>query len=377
MRRQNALERIRDHLDEWLGLYVGLMIVLGLVVGYHSINWIKLHERLLRSVEIAAIYMMIFPMMLLMDIESLRNAFKNHKLVTTVAALNFLYSPLMAFLLGYLFIDDPFVRLGLFIAWAVPCSSMSIGYVGLMQADVGAATAMVTLSFLLSLILLPTETSLYISKFMTFHMGGLKLSGTAIRSIEIGLVKTILMVLIVPLVVALPTREVMLRRLGFRRFREIRPLFPIITMLGMFTIIFTLFFANARTLVTRISDVLGVFYSAMTFGSLSLTLFTVLFKYLKLNDSRQSPYSAAMTAILTGIPKNEATAIAITTLALASLGQKAAFLASLAPSLLPAFQVVFIITYLKLRSKLMKYYGVVPAKETVKVPAKLEERFKV
>jgi hypothetical protein len=37
-----------------------------------------------------------------------------------------------------------------------------------------------------------------------------------------------------------------------------------------------------------------------------------------------------------------------------------AFLAAMAPSLLHAFQVVFIITYLKLRDKLIKYFGSSP-----------------
>lgn len=353
----NILEKIRDHLDEWLGAYVGVMIVLGLLIGYHEAGWVAYHEKTMKMLEIVAIYMMIFPMMLLMNIEALRNAFKNHKLVTAVVLLNFVYGPLMAILLGDVFITNPFVKLGLFIAWAVPCSSMSIGYVGLMGADVGAATAMVTLSFLLSLILLPLETSIYISKILAAHIHGVALSSTAIKHVEMGLAKTILLVLVAPLVVALPTREAMIRKMGEKRFREISPLFPIITMLGMFTIIFLLFFSNARTLVTQIHNVLGVFYAAMVFGSVSLGIFTVLFKYVKLNKGNQSPYSAAMVAILTGIPKNEATAIAVSTMALASLGRKAAFLASMAPSLLPAFQVVFIITYLKLRRRLMSYYG--------------------
>ncbi len=351
------MENIRDHLDEQLGIYVGLMIILGLVVGYYNADWAASNREIIKSLEIIAIYMMIFPMMLLMNIEALRNAFKNHKLVTAVVLLNFVYAPLMAVILGFLFISDPFVRLGLFIAWAVPCSSMSIGYVGLMKADVGAATAMVSLSFLLSLVLLPLETSLYISNILVGYVHGAVFTGATIGQVEMNLVKTVLLVLVAPLAVALPVREIMIRKMGEEKFRHISPLFPIVTMLGMFTIIFLLFFSNARTLVTQIYSVLGVFYSAMVFGSISLTLFTFLFKYIKLNKGNQSTYSAAMVAILTGIPKNEATAIAISTMALSSLGRKAAFLASLPPSLLPAFQVIFIITYLKLRNKLMSYYG--------------------
>ncbi|WP_243674502.1 universal stress protein [Vulcanisaeta distributa] len=144
----------------------------------------------------------------------------------------------------------------------------------------------------------------------------------------------------------------------------------------MMIIIFTIFFAHAGVLITHIMDVLGIFYSAMVFGSVSLTVFTLFFKYVKLNRrGGESPYDPAMVAILTGIPKNEATAIALSSVALAPLGSGIAFLASMPPSLLPAFQVIFIILFLKLRDRVMNFYGVRREKEAIKVP--VEERAKV
>jgi len=351
--QRTNLERVRDHLDKFLGLYVGLAIIIGLIAGYYDAVWVRSNEVLLQNVMLASVYVMIFPMMLMLNIKALGNAFRNGKLVTAVVLLNFVYGPLMAVLLGILFLNNPYVRLGLFLAWVVPCSSMSIGYVGLMMADISAATAMVALSFFLSLALIPIETSLYIHSFLA--SGRLALSSATISKIEMNLVITIIEILIVPLALAIPTREAMIRKMGQGKFRRISPLFPTLTMLGMITIIFTIFFAHADVLITHIMDVLGVFYSAMVFGSVSLTVFTILFKYVKL--SSKSPYSSSMVAILTGIPKNEATAIALSALALAPLGPQVAFLASMPPSLLPAFQVVFIITFIKLREKIINYYG--------------------
>jgi ACR3 family arsenite efflux pump ArsB/nucleotide-binding universal stress UspA family protein len=351
--QRTNLERVRDYLDKFLGLYVGLAIIIGLIAGYYDAVWVRSNEVLLQNVMLASVYVMIFPMMLMLNIKALGNAFRNWKLITAVVLLNFVYGPLMAVLLGTLFLNSPYVRLGLFLAWVVPCSSMSIGYVGLMMADISAATAMVALSFFLSLALIPIETSLYIHSFLA--SGQLALSSATISKIEMNLVITIIEILIVPLVLAIPTREAMIRKMGQEKFRRISPLFPTLTMLGMITIIFTIFFAHADVLITHIMDVLGVFYSAMVFGSVSLTVFTILFKYVKL--SSKSPYSSSMVAILTGIPKNEATAIALSALALAPLGSQVAFLASMPPSLLPAFQVVFIITFIKLREKIINYYG--------------------
>jgi Arsenite efflux pump ACR3 and related permeases len=302
---------------------------------------------------LASVYVMILPMMLMLNIKALGNAFRNWKLVTAVILLNFVYGPLMAVLLGILFLNNPYVRLGLFLAWVVPSPPISIGAVGLMMADISAATAMVALSFFLSLALIPIETSLYIHSFLA--SGRLALSSATISKIEMNLVITIIEILIVPLALAIPTREAMIRKMGQEKFRRISPLFPTLTMLGLITIIFTIFFAHADVLITHIMDMLGVFYSAIVFYSASFTIFTILFKYVKL--SSKLPYSSSMVTILTGIPKNEPTAIALSALALAPLGSQVAFLASMPPSLLPAFQVVFIITFIKLREKIINYYG--------------------
>ncbi len=227
---------------------------------------------------------MIFPpMMLMLNVRALGSAFKNYKLVLAVVLLNFAYGPLMAVLLGGLFVANPFARFGLFIAWLVPCSSMSIGYVGLMMADISAATAMVALSFILSLAVIPLEASLYISVMVHQVRGGVALTGgRAVSSIEVGgLFMTIIEVLLAPLVLAIPIREAMMRRMGGQaRFREVSPLFPTLTMLGMMMIIFIIFFAHAGVLISHIMDVLGIFYSAMVFGTVSLTVLTVLFKYV-------------------------------------------------------------------------------------------------
>lgn len=357
MQNATKLEKVRANLDKWLGLYVGLMIIIGLVTGYYAMAWVHLHTNLLQLLEMASIYIMIFPMLLMLNVRALGNAFRNFKVVTAVVLLNFVYGPLMALLLGDLFVGSPYVRLGLFIAWLVPCSSMSIGYVGLMRADISSATAMVALSFILSLLMIPVETTLYIHSILVHELHGFVLSGTAISGVEMGLVMTIIEVLVVPLVLAIPTHEALVRKMGQKEFRRISPLFPSLTMLGMLIIIFIIFFAHSGVLITHITDVFGVFYSAMIFGSVSLTVFTVLFRYVKLNRKNETAYSSSMVSILTGVPKNEATAIAISTMALASLGPQAAFLASMAPSLLPAFQVVFIILFLKLRDKIIGYYG--------------------
>jgi len=156
----------------------------------------------------------------MLNVKALGNAFRNLKVVTAVIILNFVYGPLMALFLGDLFIGNPYVRLGLFIAWLVPCSSMSIGYVGLMRADINSATAMVALSFILSLVLIPVETSLYIHSVLANELRGFALSSAAISHVEMGLVMTIIEVLVIPLILAIPTHEAMVKKRDRKNSRK-------------------------------------------------------------------------------------------------------------------------------------------------------------
>ncbi len=47
------MEKIRSHMDKWLGLYVGLMIVIGLAAGYRDVGWVQHHVQALQLLEIA------------------------------------------------------------------------------------------------------------------------------------------------------------------------------------------------------------------------------------------------------------------------------------------------------------------------------------
>ena len=79
-----------------------------------------------------------------------------------------------------------------------------------MRGDINSATNMVALSFILSLALIPVEAGLYMSTFAR----GMALSGAALSAVETSLVMTIIEVLLIPLVVAIPTREALVRMMG-------------------------------------------------------------------------------------------------------------------------------------------------------------------
>jgi ACR3 family arsenite efflux pump ArsB len=323
---------IRDHLDKFLAIYVVIAIVIGLLAGYFDFRWIAANKDLIKDLQLVAIIIMIFPMMVMMNFRGLGTALKNWKLLTIVLLMNFGWGPIMAILLGDAFVSSPLVRLGLFLAWLVPCSSMSVGYVGLMRGNIEASTAMVTVTFLIAIPIIPIFASLYGA---AYH----------VQVSVMLLVVTIIEIIIVPLLVGIPTHEILVKRLGKDRFKAVTPLFPTVTMLGMFMIIFVIFFGESRMIITNLHAVFGVFYSALVFGTVSLVFLTLLFKVLKFD------YWDSMAGLFPSIGKNEGTAIAIAATAFSPL-------VAIAPATLPVFQVIFLITYIKLRPRIAHFFGI-------------------
>ncbi|PYB69062.1 bile acid:sodium symporter [Thermoplasma sp. Kam2015] len=332
MSEMSRLVKVRDHLDKFLAIYVGIAIILGLIVGYYDYHWVALNRSVIKILELAAIIIMIFPMMVMMNFRGLGKAMKNWKLLTIVLLMNFGWGPIMAIFLGDLFVTNPLVKLGLFLAWLVPCSSMSVGYVGLMKGNIEASTALVAITFLVGIPLIPLYASAYGAAYH-IHVSIMML------------IITILEIIVAPLIIGIPTHEGLIQKLGKQKFREISPVFSSITMIGMFMIIFVIFFGDSKMVISHIQAVMGVFYSAIAFGTISLIFMTFILKTLKFN------YWDSMAALFPSIGKNEGTAVAIAATAFSPL-------VAIAPGTLPIFQVIFLITYIKLRPRIAHFFGI-------------------
>jgi len=156
---------------------------------------------------------------------------------------------------------------------------------------------------------------------------------------------TIIEVILLPLIFGVITHYGLIKWMGKDKFIEISPIFPTLTMLGMFMIVFLIFLPNSPMVKKNFHEIIGVFYTAMVFGTVSLIFLTVLLKKLKIN------YWDSMAALFPSIGKNEATAIAIASTAFSPL-------VAIPPGMFPLFQIIFLVTYIKLRPNIAHYFGI-------------------
>ncbi len=77
---------------------------------------------------------------------------------------------LLGFLLSRLFLPDPLLAFGFMLVMVVPCSSMSIGYTGLVKGNLELATVVVAASFLAAIPAIPFWASIFGGQYQVAYL---------------------------------------------------------------------------------------------------------------------------------------------------------------------------------------------------------------
>jgi len=231
-----------------------------------------------------------------------------------------------------LFINIPSqLALGLLLAVVVPCSSMSIAYTGLTDGNLELATIIVAISFLLAIIVVPLWLKIFAATYQV--------------SISIWLlVLTILEVVIVPMILGILTRLALLRKMGMEKFLEIRPLFPSVSLLGMYAIVFLIFMEKSTLIASKPEIVLIALVPILLYYLVALVFMTYFNKTVKIS------YRDHMAMTFTSVGKNEETAMAIAMAA--GMG-----IMAIPPAVTPILQLPMLVGYMKLYKMLQKFWG--------------------
>ena len=328
-----SLVKVKNHLDKFLPLYVPIAMLIGFYIGLH-IN-VPAHKGTFKVLNLIVVISMIYPMMINLRISELKKSARMWKPITVGLMMGLVVAPLLMFLLiklTSLFLPlTPEISLGLLLAVVVPCSSMTIAYTGFAGGNLELATILVALSFTLAIGVVP----LWLKIFAT----------TAQLSISSWLlVKTIIIVVMIPMVLGISTRYILLKKLGSEKFLKIKPLFSTISLIGLYVIVALIFMEKAQLIYSKPFVVLTVLVPLLMYYALSLLFLTFFDKFIKI------PYKDHMAITFTSVGKNEGTAMAIALTA--GMGVTA-----IPPAVTPIFQIVMLVTYVKLANVIKRYYG--------------------
>ncbi|MFC7063837.1 arsenic resistance protein, partial [Halobacillus seohaensis] len=139
---------------------------------------------------------MLYITFLQIPIEEIKKAFKNIKFTYTSIIINFVWTPILAWLLAIVFLgDNPALYIGFIMLMVTPCTDWYLIFTGIAKGNVALSTAILPLNLILQIILLP----IYLLIF-----------GGTTEVIELSfLVESILIVLFIPLVLSFLTKMVL------------------------------------------------------------------------------------------------------------------------------------------------------------------------
>jgi ACR3 family arsenite transporter len=324
------MQHLQQHLSRWLILYALGVMGLGVGLGWPSRVWTAGNTGSISTLTTVAVFLIIYPMMVNVRFNALGRAGRKLKPLLLALGYNFLWAPLIGYVLAHLFLNDPALALGFLLVMVVPCSSMSIAYTGLAEGDLELATVVVAASFVLSIAAVPLWMALFAASYhLQVPMSDLLIS--------------ILEVLIGPMIAAYLTRAGLVHRFGETMVKRLQPALASASMIAMFLIIFLIFFGKADMIVAKWQTVLLLFVPNLLFIAITLVVATLVDRWIGL------PYREHMAVVFASTGKNNGTAIAIATMALSPI-------VAIPAATLPIFQILLLIGYLRLAGPVRRLF---------------------
>ncbi|MGA5691798.1 arsenic resistance protein [Cytobacillus pseudoceanisediminis] len=168
------------------------IILLAVIIGI-SIGQAELIRANAESFIVPLLVAMLYIIFLQIPIEDIKIAFKNIKFTYTSILINFVWTPILAWLLAMVFLgDNPSLYIGFIMLMVTPCTDWYLIFTSIAKGNVALSTAILPLNLILQVILLPICLLIF---------------GGTTGVIELGfLVESILVALIIPLVLAVLTK---------------------------------------------------------------------------------------------------------------------------------------------------------------------------
>ncbi|MFD1849688.1 arsenic resistance protein [Oceanobacillus bengalensis] len=262
-----------------------LSVLIGLIIG--QVDGIEIYAD---KAILPLLIIMLYITFLQIPVKDIKRSFSNRKFTLASIGMNFILTPLLAWLLAATFLaDNPALWLGFIMLMVTPCTDWYIIFTGIAKGNVALSTSILPLNLILQLVLLP----LYLYLF----------SGT-VGIVDVSIVvESILLVLILPFVAAYLTRCFLLKK----KAREERLLEKIsslpVVFLGM--AIIAMFASQGRLLLDNLELLLQLLLPILGFFFINFIMGRIIGRIFKFNKANKASLN------LTTLARNSPIALAI------------------------------------------------------------------
>ncbi len=238
--------------------------------------------------------LMLYTTFLPLPLNHFGEGLRNSKVALTSLAINFLWTPLFAWGLGAIFLQDtPDLWVGLIMLMVTPCTDWYLVFTGVAGGDVALATALLPLNLILQVVLLPV--------YLLFF------AGTLVEFNPVSLFESVIGILLIPLLLATVSRRLILGWKGEVWFQQSLSKVTVFQVISLNLAIVALFVSEGQTLTQRPEFFFKLLFPVVLFFVTNFILAYQVGRYLKFSYpefaclscttlARNSPLSLAIAA---------------------------------------------------------------------------------
>lgn len=289
--------------NKYQTVIIGLAVILGLFIGQmgEAGNYAEYFI-------VPFLMIMLFGLFLNIPIKDLLKSFSNLKFFSANIGINFIWTPIFAYGLGYLFLQNEMSHwIGFVMLMVTPCTDWYLIFTGIAKGNTPLSASVLPLNLILQVILLPIYLLLFFGK-----------TGTVDSAV---LFESIVLVLLVPFVLAQTTRYVS-KQLSKDNFidKRMSPFFEKSQVIFLGLAIMAMFASQGEYLTNNLKIVLILLIPLLLFFIVNFLIGRSVSSLLKFNyeDSaslnlttlaRNSPISLAIA--ITAFPNDPLIALAL------------------------------------------------------------------
>ena len=177
------------NIEKYQSFFILGSVVVGLILGQN-----KIIQNDAAFFIIPFLMIMLYGLFLEVPLSHLRSSFKNWKFASVSAGINFIFNPLLAFVLGFIFLRDvPALWIGFIMLMVTPCTDWYLLFTGIARGNVPLSACILPMNLILQLLLLPVYLLIFAGTIATIDTGLL--------------IESVFLVLFVPFLMSLITKK--------------------------------------------------------------------------------------------------------------------------------------------------------------------------
>lgn len=191
-----------ENVNKFQSFIILFMVFIGIILG--QIDLIQVYSEYLIMPSLMAMLFLVF---IQIPIKDITKSFKNMKFTLTSICINFIWTPILVFILGRVFLgNNSDLLIGFVMLMVTPCTDWYLIFTGIAKGNVALGASILPLNLILQLILLPVYVFL--------------IGQSSVQMDVLNLLKGVIVSLIIPLFGALIYRKLSISKKGIDYFEK-------------------------------------------------------------------------------------------------------------------------------------------------------------